>query len=108
MRRSPRFDWTQRTDGEDVPMESNLTGNYLVVGANGGVGKVVTASLEQRGCTVTGIDLPDTDLRLPGVVAERVETLWRDYGPFDGLVLSCRSRARDYRATLRHSFGCQC
>jgi 3-oxoacyl-[acyl-carrier protein] reductase len=69
-------------------MESNLTGNYLVVGANGGVGKVVTASLEQRGCTVTGIDLPDTDLRLPGVVAERVENLWRDYGPFDGLVHS--------------------
>jgi 3-oxoacyl-[acyl-carrier protein] reductase len=67
-------------------MEVELSGHYLVVGTNGGVGRAVTAALESDGCAVTGIDLPSINLAESDVLARHIETLWESSGPFDGLV----------------------
>lgn len=67
----------------------NLTGrnrSFLVMGANGGLGTAVTAALQDEGHRVTGLDRPTVDLTERGVVAQQVETLWNEEGPFDGLV----------------------
>lgn len=67
-------------------MHSDLSGKYLVLGSNGGIGSEVVASLKRGGCEVTGMDLPDTDLRQPDALARAIRTLWSREGPFDGLV----------------------
>jgi 3-oxoacyl-[acyl-carrier protein] reductase len=65
---------------------SDLAGRYLVLGAKGGLGQAITAQLEHEGAEVVGVDLPEVDLRVSGVLAQAVERLWGECGPFRGLV----------------------
>ena len=67
-------------------MDVELSGHYLVIGANGGIGRAVTAALRAEGCGVTGVDLPSINLAESDVLARHIETLWETAGPFDGLV----------------------
>jgi 3-oxoacyl-[acyl-carrier protein] reductase len=65
--------------------DSELTGKYLVLGANGGLGAAVVAALRERGCAVVEVDRPEIDLLQAGL-ALQLETVWSAHGPFDGLV----------------------
>jgi 3-oxoacyl-[acyl-carrier protein] reductase len=59
---------------------------YLVLGARGALGTAVGAALRHDGHRVVELDRPEIDLDVRGVLAERVEALWHEAGPFDGLV----------------------
>lgn len=60
--------------------------SVLVIGANGGIGRAVTARLEAARWSVTGTDLPELDLAQRNVVAAQVARLWARHGGFDALV----------------------
>jgi 3-oxoacyl-[acyl-carrier protein] reductase len=60
--------------------------SVLVIGSGGALGAAVTSALRHQGDRVTGLDRPDVDLDQPGVLAARIEELWSEHGPFDGLV----------------------
>jgi NAD(P)-dependent dehydrogenase (short-subunit alcohol dehydrogenase family) len=52
----------------------------LVTGHRGGIGAAVSALLEHQGCTVLGLDLPDTDLSDLAGIEAHVATLAERYG----------------------------
>jgi 3-oxoacyl-[acyl-carrier protein] reductase len=59
---------------------------YLVIGANGGLGRAICSELQSRGSQVVGLDLPHIDLKERGTLGPEIERLWKVSGPFDGLV----------------------
>ncbi|MGY2066522.1 SDR family NAD(P)-dependent oxidoreductase [Blastococcus sp. SYSU DS0619] len=79
-----------RAGGDLLPGSGSrpAPGRYLVLGADGGIGSRVCEALRGDGHRVTGLDRPAIDLTRRGELAAVMDRLWREQGPFDGLVHS--------------------